>query len=462
MKPLPGQGSRVSGFSPLVRWLYTLCFPVVFVFLLPGYLRRMFRRGNFRQNFGQRLGFYSDEVSTRLAAAPGRMWLQAVSVGETLIALKLVDALREKEPGLPLILSTTTTTGYKLACDRAGTRVEVVYTPIDLRGAVRRAFEALNPGQIVIVDGGLWPNLLWEARQRNLPTALVNARLSPRSELRFRRLRFVASAMFQLLDLVCVCETEDLARWQQLGVPADRLRYTGSIKFDDATAKRPAANAPNELCDFLDNLGISAADPVFLAGSTHPGEEAMLAQVFLRLRNDFPALRFFVAPRHVERAREVCAELEAMGLKVLSRTEALTRSLSPSSPPPFDVLLLDTTGELREWYATGTVVFIGKSLAAIGGQNPAEAIAAGRPVILGPHMENFRDLVAQLLHANAAVQVPDLTALEAACRRLLADPTERTRLAEAALRCLTAHRGAAARTAELLLEQVKFSTCQPR
>ena len=427
----------------MVRRFYNLLFPLVFVGLLPLYLRRMVRRGDFRRNFGQRLGIFSPELKARFAAGPGAVWIQAVSVGEMLVALKLVDALRTRSPDLPLVLSTTTTTGYQLAVDRVGSAVEVVYTPIDLAGAVRRTFDALRPSRLVIVDGGLWPNQLWEAQRRAVPTALVNARLSPRSERRFRRFRAVAKAMFRQLDLVGVPEVDDLARWESLGVPAANLRHTGSIKFDDAPPTSGSeATAPLELV-----LRYVCADrnaPILLAGSTHAGEEKIVAQIFQRLRQRFHDLFLVVAPRHVERTGEIRAELEALGLLVAMRTETI-------APKKVDALLLNTTGELRDWYPFATVVFIGKSLTGGGGQNPAEPISAGRPVIFGPHMENFADLTGQLLRADAAVQVPDATGLELACERLLSDPRERARLAGSAAAQIAIHRGATVRTTDLLL-----------
>ena len=438
----------------MVRWIYNLFFPFVFLLLLPAYLRRMLRRGNYRRNFGQRFGFYSTACREQLGARPAPMWLQAVSVGEMLVALKLVDALRGRQPDLPLVLSTTTTTGYQLARERAASDIVVIYTPVDLSWAVRRAFDVVRPRAVVIVDGGLWPNLLWEAAGRKVSTTLVNARLSPRSERRFRCFRFLAAPMFRSLGLVCVSEIGDLSRWQQLGVPFERLRHTGSIKFDDAASAEATGAATEKLRDFLGDLGIGANDPVLLAGSTHPGEELAVANVFKRLRDDFPGLRLFVAPRHVERAREIRLELETLDLRVG------LRSGGPAVQTPFDVLLLDSTGELRDWYPLATVVFIGKSLTAIGGQNPAEAVAARRAVMFGPHMENFRALVAQLLAADGAVQVPDVGGLESACRLLLADSPARSRMADNALQQLTAHRGAAERTAGLLLPNAKLSTCQ--
>ncbi len=376
-----------------------------------------------------------------------------------LVALKLIDALRERSPHLPLVLSTTTTTGYQLAAARIGAETELVYTPIDLAGAVRRAFDVLRPSQVVIVDGGLWPNQLWEAKRRAIPTALVNARLSPRSERRFQRFRTLGAMMFRLLDLVCVPENGDLARWESLGVSSTNLRQTGSIKFDDSAP--PSSDSPlatrsahGDFVGVLRDIGVTADTPILLAGSTHPGEERIAAEVFLKLRARFGRLFLIVAPRHVERAPQIRSELEALGLRVALRSAPGTEK-SPTFSP--DLLLLGTTGELRDWYALATVVFIGKSLTGVGGQNPAEAINAGRPVVFGPHMENFADLTSQLLAADAAIQVADTTGLENACARLLSDALERQRLVDAAFRQIAVHRGAAARTAKLLLPETRNS-----
>ncbi len=430
----------------MIRWLYNLAFPVAFVALLPGFLRRMVRRGNYRRDFWQRFGFYRADVRARLAAGPPRPWLQAVSVGEMLVALKLVAALRERAPGLELVLSTTTTTGYALARERVPPGVEVVYTPVDLFGAVRRAFKVLRPSQFVIVDGGLWPNQLWEARHRKVPTALVNARLSPRSERRFRWFGRVAATMFGLLDLVAVPEELDVARWRSLGVRSDAIHHTGSIKFDDADGS--AFTVPN-LGEWRRLAGVASGAPVLLAGSTHPGEEKILGEIYRRLRQDFPDLFLIVVPRHVERAAEVRADLESLGLRVSLR----------SAPTGGDALLVDTTGELRAWYTEATVVFVGKSLTAVGAQNPAEAIAAGKPVVVGPHAENFAELMSALLSAGGIAQVQDSAGLEATLRRLLAHPAEAHAMAEAGRRQLDAHRGAAGRTADLLSAQAKNSAC---
>ena len=263
----------------MLRLFYNLVFPFAFVLLLPGYLRRMVRRGNYWPALGQRFGFYTPAVRARLAAGPGRPWIQAVSVGEMLVALKLIAALRARRPDLPLILSTTTTTGFALASAQTGPNLELVYTPIDALACVRRAFRALRPSSVIIVDGGLWPNFLWEARARGLPISLVNARLSPRSERRWRRFSWLARPLMRLLDLVCVPDQADVARWTALGVPADRVQRTGSVKFDD---QEPASVStdPSPGCAALASDGrrsVAAGLREYLAGLTFGGNRPRLA-----------------------------------------------------------------------------------------------------------------------------------------------------------------------------------------
>ena len=446
--------------------------------MLPAYLRRMVRRGNYRKHFGQRLGIYSVEERASFSAASSPMWVQAVSVGEMLVALKLVAAMRERRPGLALVLSTTTTTGFQLARERGPQGVRVIYTPIDLRFAVRRAFEVVRPREIVIVDGGLWPNFLLEARRRQVPVTLANARLSPRSERRFRLFLFLARSMFELLDRVCVPEAGDVERWEALGVARKRLINTGSMKYDDrhpgsgsdessGDPRQAAASDEAKVASLrkvMLRLGVEEGAPVFLGGSTHPGEERLLAEVFVGLRVKFPNLLLLIAPRHVERTKEVLAALVPLGLRIVTRTETLEavadassagetasgqETRRPATPP--DVFLLDTTGELHSWYELATVVFIGKSLLAVGGQNPAEAIAAGKPVLFGPHMENFQSLATQLLVVGGAVEVKDAGELQERAADLLADEDKRRAMSDRARGLLLTHRGAARRTAEVLV-----------
>src|SRR5438128_8229466 len=429
----------------MIRFIYNLLWPLGLLFFLPGYFTKMLRRGGYREKFGQRLGIYDRRLRARLSKQRST-WLHAVSVGEVNVALKLANALRTHEPDLHCALTTTTTTGFALARKNVPLWIEVMSTPLDYWPIMRRAFSFIRPVRIVLVEAEIWPNLAAEAHARRIPLGLVNARLSARSERRYRQFRFFIAPTFRLLDLVCVPEKEDAKRWAALGVSQDRIRLTGSIKYDPAgldqiaESQETAHSAP---FNHLDPEG-----PVLFGGSTHRGEEEILATVFLRLRQQFPSLRLFIAPRHVERLREIRARLDALGLRVALASKARM----DGEPNKADCVLLDTTGELQRWYDIATVVFVGKSLTAHGGQNPVEPILAGKPVVFGPHMENFGMLAKTLVSRKAAIQVRDADSLERAIVELLQDTEARQRLVQNALEVLSTHKGATERAAALVHE----------
>jgi 3-deoxy-D-manno-octulosonic-acid transferase len=428
----------------VIRFIYNLFWPIGLLFFLPGYLIKMVRRGGYREKFGQRLGIYDPDLRARLSHSSGKrpIWLHAVSVGEVMIALKLAQQLRTLEPDVLCVLTTTTTTGFALANKNAPPWIEVMYTPLDFWPVMRRAFYTIRPAKIVLVEAEIWPNLAAKAHAQRIPLVLVNARLSPRSERRFRRFQFFVAPTFRLLDLICVQERNDVDRWTALGVERSRIKYTGSIKYD-----------PTGLDDRadIDEAGrlaaVNSEHPVLFGGSTHRGEEEILAKIFARVRQKFPSLCLFIAPRHVERVREIRAQLEAVPLQVRLASEAANHSKAEA-----DCVLLDTTGDLRRWYSIATVVFIGKSMTAHGGQNPVEPILARRPVVFGPHMENFATLAKSLVANNGAVQVNDIYELEQAAEKLLRNEELRQSLVQNAEKVLARHRGATARTAQLIVE----------
>jgi len=428
----------------MIRFIYNLFWPIGLLFFLPGYLAKMIRRGGYSEKFGQRLGIYDYEVCVRLAKQEST-WLHAVSVGEVNVALKLAKALQALEPDLHCVLTTTTTTGFALANKNAPTWIEVMYTPLDYWPIMRRAFAVIRPTRIVLVEAEVWPNLVALAHERRIPTILVNARLSPRSERRFRRFRFFVTPTFRLLDLVCAQEPDDVDRWVAIGVKRDSIRAVGSIKYDPN-----GRDLTPEAQENARTTSVSDSDqqrPVLFGGSTHRGEEEILARVFLRLRQQFSSLRLFIAPRHVERLREIRAQLAALPLRVAVASEvAVGRELDA------DCTLLDTTGELQRWYGIATIVFVGKSLTAQGGQNPVEPIMAGKPVVFGPHMENFATLAKALVLKKGAIQVGDVDSLERTISELLRDSEARKRLVQNAHDVLSKHHGATARAAALIHE----------
>lgn len=424
----------------LLRFFYNLAYPVVLVAMLPWLVNRMLRRGKYRHKFGQRFAIYSRRVRVRFREG-GRIWVHAVSVGEVNIALKLIHRLREREPGRRFVLSTTTSTGFALANEHRADWLEPIYNPLDFFLFTRRALDLIRPSRIVLVEAEVWPNLVAQARHRRIPVVLVNARLSPRSEKRFRMARAITAPIFNQLDAICVQEPEDVSRWQSLGVEARRIRHTGSIKFDDASSPTREAR---DFRPLLRGLGIPDAAPILLGASTHKGEEAALGRALRILRADFPDLFFISVPRHAERAAEVRADLESLGLRVVNRTRLQEASGRP------DVLIVDTTGELRDWLACATVAFVGKSLLSRGGQNPAEPIVAGVATAFGPQMQNFAILVHGLLHAGGAVEISGEEALPGQLARLLRDQDLRASLVKNGQQVIASHRGATDRTCEIL------------
>ena len=430
----------------MIRFIYNLFWPIGLLFFLPGYLAKMIRRGGYREKFGQRLGIYDGELRVRLSKREST-WLHAVSVGEVNIALKVAHALRVLKPDLCCVLTTTTTTGFALANKNAPPWIDVLYTPVDYWPIMRRAFSVIRPTRIVLVEAEVWPNLVALAHELRIPTILVNARLSPRSESRFRRFRFFVAPTFRQLDLVCAQELDDVERWVAIGVARDRIRAVGSIKYDP-----DGRDQALEAQESAHQAGFTHADresPVLFGGSTHRGEEEILASIFLRLRQQFPSLRLFIAPRHVERLREIRAQFGALPMRMTLASEVV-RQLPGESDA--DCIVLDTTGDLHRWYAIATIVFMGKSLTAHGGQNPVEPIIAGKPVVFGPHMENFATLAKALVLKKGAIQVSDMDSLELTIAELLRDSEARKRLVQRAREVLSEHQGATARAAALIHE----------
>jgi 3-deoxy-D-manno-octulosonic-acid transferase len=441
--------SDSSELPPKVRAalrVYRAALPLVTAVLLPGYLARMVRRGNYKEGFWQRLGHFNADDHARLRSHRWT-WIRSISVGETLVALKLARALHAADSNLRIALSVTTSTGYALAREAASEWLFPMYNPLDNRSAVGRVLNALRPERLVLIEGEIWPNLASACHERSIPLLLANARLSARSAAGFAKWRKWTAPFFGLLDWVGLPEAADRERWITVGASPDCLEVTGSIKFDQEAA---ATTAPNpSLVELLLSTGMPAGTPLLVAGSTHDGEEAMLAERLVKWRTSHPSLRLLLAPRHVERVPSLLRELKPLGLQILRRTELPVQAA-------WDILLLDTTGELKDWYSLATLAFVGKSLTAHGGQNPVEPAFAGKAVVFGPHMENFESVVRLLLQAEGAIQINSPADLEAQVDQLLRTPARRAALGQNAIRALSAHQGATRRTVAAILKCEKF------
>jgi 3-deoxy-D-manno-octulosonic-acid transferase len=432
-----------------MRFWYNVFFTLFFLGSSPYYFWRMSRRGNWQSGFAERFGKFNTRLKQALTNRHV-LWIHAVSVGEVNMATHLIRALEARLPNLKIVVSTTTSTGMGELRKRLPSHIEKIYYPIDRRKYVSRALRVINPEAIVLVEAEIWPNFLWSARSRGIPTFLVNARLSDRSFRGYRRFGFLFRQLFRTFAGVGVQNETDRDRLLALGARPEAVRVVGNLKFDGvALGERPAV----DVTTLLAQIGVSATDPILVAGSTHAGEEAILGRVYQKLRKDFPKLFLVVVPRHMERGKEAGKDLEAAGLRVAYRTE-----LSPDfrrSREQVDCLLVNTTGELRYFYQPATLIFVGKSLAGEGGQNPIEPAALRKPILFGPNMQNFQSIVEAFLRANAAVQVRDEADLEQACRKLLLDPAAREQLADRALQVVKENKGSMDRTVDMIVEQLK-------
>ncbi|HEY6842373.1 MAG TPA: glycosyltransferase N-terminal domain-containing protein [Chthoniobacterales bacterium] len=436
----------------MLLFLYNLLLPIALLITFPTYLRRMRKRGGYARNFSQRFGRYSKSLKARFAEG-GWTWIRAVSVGEIVMALRLVEELKRQSPDFKAVISTTTSTGYALGQQRRDNRpwIEVIYNPIDFYPIVSACWRKIQPRAAILIDSDLWPSFLAVAKAHRSPVYLANARLSPRSEKRYRKLRTVAGALFwQKVAILFAQDQVDAERWKQVGVPADRISVTGSMKYD--TEDSPL-RIDRRFSTWLEEHGIGAERPILLGGSLHPGEEGLLLSGFQLLRAEFPELFLILVPRHVERTSEIVQLLRSRNVQFPLRTDPDFRK-QPS------VLLVNTTGELRDWYSTATVVVVGKSFFGVGGQNPVEPILANKPVVVGPHMENFRYIVEELRKAGGIVQLHSADALVPTIADLLRNPAAGSSLVARASRAMAQHHGAVRRTASTILDHRAQSNLQ--
>jgi len=431
------------------RFVYNCLFNVGFYAVAPFYFFKMARRGDWKRGFGQRFGHYETGLKHSLTNRDV-VWLHAVSVGEVNLVLGLIGALEKRLPNHKFVVSTTTSTGMAVLRQRLPDRVSRIYYPIDRRKHVQRAMGTIHPEAVVLVEAELWPNFLWSLQRRNVPYFLVNARISDRSARGYRRFGFLFRQLFAGFSGVTAQNEADAQRLRDLGVPADVIHVVGSLKFDAAKLATPKRL---DVPGLLGQLGVGTDSLVLVGGSTHSGEEEILAEMLPRLRRHFPKLFLVLVPRHHERGRAVGDELKRCGVPFAYRTEITADTRR--EPGSVECLLVNTTGELLAFYERADVVFVGKSLTAEGGQNPIEPAALGKAVVFGPHMENFPQVVPQFLEAGGAIQVADAPALERALEDLLAHPERRAAVGERGLAVVQKNAGSLEETADMIARRVK-------
>jgi 3-deoxy-D-manno-octulosonic-acid transferase len=429
-----------------MRWLWNGLYLFVLFLLSPWLVWRALRTGRYRRGLAAKLfgqnALRSEDSASRLNGHV--VWFHGVSVGEIHLLVTLVAAYRKRHPSARCVISSTTDTG--LAEARAKfPDCAVVAWPFDFSWAVANALDAVKPDLVVLAEAELWPNFLAAASRRDIPVAVVNARLSPRSFGRYRAVAGLARRfLFRHVRVVGAQSADYADRFRQLGL--DRVRVTGSVKYDGAAGER---NTPKgrELKRLVN------APLLLVAGSTHAPEEAIVLAAFGRLRRRFPDLRLLLVPRHPDRFAEVASLVEASGLPFVRRS-AIQEPLE--YPPP--VILLDTVGELGAAWGLADVGYVGGTLdGKRGGQSMIEPAGYGVPTVFGPHVWNFRDAARRLVDAGGATMVRDADELVPALEVLLSDASKRTAMGEAARQLVREQQGATARTLDLLDEVLELS-----
>lgn len=418
-------------------FLYSLATCVALVGLAPLFIYKAIRHRKYVGSIRQRLGFFP--VSFNLDAESS-IWVHAVSVGEVLAARPLLGDLRDRYPTLKIFLSTTTRSGQELARRQVADVDGVFYFPFDWAWTVRRTLDLVRPRLLVMVETEIWPNLLREGRRRGVRTVLVNGRISHRSFPRYRLVRPFFRRVLADIDRLCAQGDETARRLVALGADPAHVVVTGSLKFDALQALPVADRGPGRVLRFF---RLPAGRPVLVAGSTLKGEEEIVIRAFNRFRSTTAGARalLILAARHPERFDDVERLCRSEGLVTMRRS-----ALPIDSEPHADAIVLDSIGELAQLYQVATVVFVGGSLVPAGGHNILEPAACGKPILFGPHMENFGEIAEMFLANGAARQVMSERDLGEAVQELMSDPVQRASVGAAARALVEVNRGARTKT----------------
>lgn len=412
--------------------------------LVPLFVLRLLWRSRhhrgYRRALGQRLGFGYPAAS---ASTQPRVWLHAVSVGETLAMAPLVEALMAAYPDRRIVVTSTTPTGAEQVERLFGDRVDRCWMPFDTPAAIRRFLGHWQPGILLLAETEIWPNSIVLARAAQLPVVLLNARLSERSARGYARIKGLSEPVFGALTAVACQQQADADRFSALGTPAQQIRVVGSVKFDVDVAKLRAQGRA-----LAEHLCLDGSRRYLMAASTHPGEEAPVLEAFGYLREQFPDLGLLLAPRHPNRMAQVLKTVTDAGWRAVVRSSDTAFTVSE------DVLLIDTLGELGAFTGLASAAFVGGSLVEHGGHNPLEAAGQGVPTVFGPHTFNFEVICEQLLDVGASRRVSDVSSLVSALRPWLSVADETKKAGLAAQEFVATRTGATARQIQWLDELI--------
>ena len=400
----------------ILQWTFLLAFfPLLILFVACS--------SKYRNRVPSRLGFgLREKLGFNKRSSGQTIWLHALSVGEVTSAVPLVRGLRAAYPDTRIIVSTTTGSGKKLADNLLGPLADrVIDGPIDLLPVVLKFIRHIHPDLFILVETDFWPNMLLCLKNGGIPAILVNGRISEKSMTKYLRWKFFFQPMFQCLSFLSMQTLRDKEKMELLGIISEKLPILGNLKF--------ATHIENNIQLRKEKIALLPKDRIlFIAGSTHPGEEKILIDCYCHLRNIHPELFLILAPRDPKRTKEIVEAACECGLSSALRSDEVVS--------PADLFILDTIGELVDFYALSHLAFVGGSLVNKGGHNPVEPAAMALPVLFGPHMEDFSEIADSLIAVGGAVQTNNQEQLVEAVSKLLSNPTYRSRMGQMAQQCV--------------------------
>ncbi|MBW2672610.1 MAG: 3-deoxy-D-manno-octulosonic acid transferase [Deltaproteobacteria bacterium] len=431
----------------MVNLLYNVVLSVAALFLIPFFLVKIAFAGKYRKSIGPKLGFIPDRVFGGMTGSP-RIWMHAVSVGEVTAAAPIVSSLRTLYPSACIVLSTSTETGQEMARRLVTDATSTIYYPLDIPSVVKKIIDRVRPDIFVPVETEIWPNFIRACVKRGIPVAMVNGRISPRSFKRYRQTRFFWRHIMNMVDVTGVISAIDASRLEALGVEPSKIHIRGNAKYDSL-----AAGVDEALRDGIAaRLDIPPGTRVFVAGSTHEGEDEVALNVYRGLIEQYPDMLMIIVPRHPERGEAVLSLANDAGLHDCVTMTQVHRGERRTGRR---VVIVDVIGELFRVYSLATVVFCGGSLVPRGGQNILEPAAWGKVVLYGPSMEDFTDEKERLEEAGGGITVRDGGELLDEILRLMEDPEALGRRGEAGRAIVASNRGAARRYAQLISERIE-------
>ena len=409
-----------------------ILYDILYLLFLLAYLPVMVLRGKYHGGLWTRLGFVNVQKLGLPRAGVPVLWLHAVSVGEVQAVGGLIAKIKGKYPGYSIVLSTVTPTGFNLAQTSLGDKACVIYAPLDFSWAVGAYIRCFQPKVYVTAETEIWPNLFSALFRQGVPIIQVNGRISTESYGRYKRIRPILKRTLKNVSLFCMQSPEDAERIVGLGADKEKVCVVGNMKFDGQAAGPDYQRK---------EIGIAADEIVWVAGSTHDGEENIVLRVFRGLKGTRAALRLIIAPRHIERAGHVMTMVEQHGYFPVRFSQLSGTPLTKGG-----VIVIDTIGDLRRLYGIADIVFMGKSLTAHGGQNMLEPIFYGKPVIVGPFTENFQHVVELLRQGQAILQVRSEEDLGELLKQLIKDPDFGKKIGAQAARIIGRNQGATGKT----------------